>query len=231
MNATSEEKLSTAIEDYLKTIYDLTTGGERASTNKIAVELNVKPASVTSMIKKLSAMHPPLVDYQKHRGVMLTREGERAALQIIRRHRLLEKYLHEVMDFNLDEVHQAAHQLEHSISPAFEEQMARALDNPPYDPHGAPIPDRDLNMPSHSTLKLSELRQGQRAVIRRVPDDDAQLLRYLEKMGVIPGTVFEVLEFSPFDKVFSVQLEGRDAPISLGDEITSRVFVEVETDG
>lgn len=229
MKTTSEEKLSTSIEDYLKTIYSLLAKGDRASTKKIAEELDVSPASVTSMVKKLSNLQPPLVNYKKYYGVTLTSDGERAALKVIRRHRLLEKYMFEVMGFAWDEVHEEAHQLEHFISPTFEERMAHALKNPEFDPHGAPIPNRDLQMPTHSNLKLSELRGGQCAIIRRVPDDDAELLRYLEKIGVIPGERLEVIEFSPFDELLEIHLKGRETFSVLGLGITKKILVELET--
>jgi DtxR family Mn-dependent transcriptional regulator len=220
------ENLTQAIEDYIKAIYDLSTQHCRVCTNQIAEAMDLKSSSVTGMIQKLASTDPPLVDYRKHHGVILTPEGERAALQTIRNHRLLEKFLHETMGFPWDEVHEEAHQLEHVISPAFEKRMAQILNDPQYDPHGAPIPTHDLQMPSHSNQSLSELRNGQCAVIQRVPDKDPALLRYLDKVGVIPNARFEVLEYSPFDSNLKIQVVGRDEPVVLGPSITSQIFVE-----
>ena len=115
-----------AIEDYLKTIYELTVSQERASTNQIADSLDIKPASVTGMVKKLAMSEPPLVDYQKHRGVALTHDGERVALETIRHHRLLETFLHETLGFEWDTVHEEADRLEHVISEEFEERIAQS---------------------------------------------------------------------------------------------------------
>ena len=136
--------ISQATGDYLKTIYELTREHGRASTNQIAESLQVTPASVTGMIKKLASADPPLVDYQKHQGVLLTEEGKKAALEIVRHHRLLEMFLHEKLGYEWDEVDAEADRLEHFISEEFEERIAQSLGNPQFDPHGDPIPTRDL---------------------------------------------------------------------------------------
>jgi DtxR family Mn-dependent transcriptional regulator len=227
MTTRNQQDLTPAIEDYLKIIYDLSCEGRRVKTKQIAEALDVRPASVTGMIQKLANNDPPLVDYRKHYGVKPTPEGERAALQIIRNHRLLEMFLHETMGFPWDEVHEEAHQLEHVISPEFERRMATVLENPLYDPHGAPIPTQDLEMPSHSNQALADLRTGQCAVIQRVPDDDTELLRYLEKAGVIPNARIEVLDYSDFDRNLKIQISVRDETIVLGPSITRNIFVEL----
>ena len=224
----SRENLTQAIEDYLKVIYELTEVHGRASTTEIAAELNVKPASVTGMIQKLAASQPPLVEYRKHRGVALTPEGERVALEIIRHHRLLEQFLHETLGFPWDEVHEEAHRLEHVISEAFEERMAQVLGNPEFDPHGAPIPSRDLQMPTCAGQSLEDLRPGQRGIIKQVPDDNSELLRYLGSVGVIPEAVFTVCEYSPFDDNLKIQMDGRVDSIVLGPGITSQIIVDLE---
>ncbi len=142
--------LTQTIEDYLKSIYELTRSGQRASTNQLALYLGVTPASVSEMIKKLAESQPSLVDYQKHHGVILTQDGERIALEILRHHRLLEMYLHQVLGYGWDEVHDEADRLEHVISEEFEERIAQALGNPQRDPHGDPIPTRDFQLPLES---------------------------------------------------------------------------------
>jgi DtxR family Mn-dependent transcriptional regulator len=216
-----------AIEDYLKTIYDLTATRERASTNQIAEVLDVKPASVTGMIKKLSQSTPPLVDYQKHQGVALTPEGEKVALETIRHHRLLETFLHETLGFDWDTVHAEADRLEHVISEEFEERIAQALGDPTHDPHGDPIPDRDLQMPNQATTRLSDLRLGQQAIVQRVRDSDPELLRYLSERGLVPGVQIKVLDYSPFDDNLCLELEGRVESVVLGPRITRQIFVEL----
>lgn len=145
------DRLSQAAEDYMKTIYDITRTRPRALTNEIAERMGVTPASATGMVQKLAGAQPRLVDYRKHRGVALTPEGERAALEVIRHHRLLETYLREKLGYTPDEVHDEADRLEHVISEDLEERIARALDDPTVDPHGEPIPDRGLRMPNAPT--------------------------------------------------------------------------------
>lgn len=225
----NRKNLTQAIEDYLKTIYDLTSIHERATTTQISEMLDVKPASVTGMMRKLAATDPPLVEYRKHQGVVLTPAGERVALEIIRHHRLLELFLHETLGYPWDEVHEEAHRLEHVISETFEERIAELLGDPKYDPHGAPIPTRDLEMPSHATLSLDKLTTGQQAIITRVPDNDADLLRYLGENGVVPQAHFVVIEYSSFDDNLKIQIAGRDEPVVLGPSITCQIYVEPDS--
>ncbi len=223
----NRENLTQAIEDYLKIIYELTAKHGRATTTKIADALDVKPASVTGMIQKLAATDPMLVKYRKHRGVVLTPEGEKVALEILRHHRLLEHFLYETLGYSWDEVHEEADRLEHVISEEFEERLAQILGDPTHDPHGDPIPTRDLEMPSYATLCLADLRVGQRAIVKRVRDTDPELLRYLGGIGVVPGAHFEVMEYSPFDHNLKIQVIERDEPVVLGPNITSEIFVEI----
>jgi DtxR family Mn-dependent transcriptional regulator len=223
------ENLTPATEDYLKNIYEVTTQHGRASTNQIAEALNVKPASVTGMIQRLAASDPPLVEYRKHRGVILTPDGEKAALETLRHHRLLERFLHEILGFSWDEVHAEADRLEHVISEKFEQRMANVLGHPTHDPHGDPIPTHDLQMPDHAVLCLAELEVGQRAIVKRVHDTDPALLRYLAEIGAVPGAVFVVLGVSDFDDNIEIQIEGQDKHVVLGSRITCEIFVELET--
>ena len=220
------DHLTHAVEDYLKTIYDLTRSGERASTNQIAERMAVTPASASGMIQKLAATTPPLVDYEKHHGVILTEDGEKIALEIIRYHRLLELFLQETLGFSWDQVHAEADRLEHVISPDFAERISQVLGEPAHDPHGHPIPSRDLKLPAgEATLSLSDLRPGQGAYIRRVEDDDPDLLRYLDSIGLTPAARLEVLDYSSFDG--NLQLEIGERTVVLGPRITERIFVEV----
>lgn len=223
-------KLSQATEDYLKTIYRITRIHGRASTNQIAEAMGVTPASVTGMIKKMAGTEPPLVNYQKHQGVVLTKDGEKAALEIVRHHRLLELYLHEKLGFDWDEVDDEADRLEHFISEAFEERICQLLGNPSRDPHGDPIPTRDLRLPESLSRPLYELRPGQEAVVLRVSNDDPQFLRYLSEIGLVPQVRFTVLGYSPFDENLSLLITTQDEVLTLGPGVTRNIFVEVTND-
>ena len=220
------DELTHAVEDYLKTIYDLSLNYGRASTTQIAEVLNVKAASVTGMIQKLANTTPPLVEYQKHRGVVLTSDGEKVALEIIRHHRLLELFLHQTLGYSWDEVDAEADRLEHVISEEFEERIAHVLGNPTHDPHGDPIPTKDLEIPTHATLCLSHLLPEERGTIQRVRDTDPELLRYLSEHGITPGASFKVIGYTPFDGNLTLQINGDTKPIVLGTRITQQIFVE-----
>jgi DtxR family transcriptional regulator, Mn-dependent transcriptional regulator len=212
-----------SVQDYLKRIYELTEGGSPASTNDLARELKIKPASVTGMIQKLAAEKPALVEYQKHQGVTLTSVGKRAALEVIRHHRLLETWLVQTLGYSWDEVHEEAERLEHVISEDFERRIAAALGNPTRDPHGELIPTADLKMPVDDTTPLSSLRPNQSATIQRVVAADPNLLRHLDSLGLTPGIQIEVTEYSAFDNNLTVKV-GRKINV-LGLNITTKIFV------
>ena len=219
------ESLTQATQDYLKAIYELTLHGERATTNQVAERLGVTPASVTGMLKRLSGSDPPYLEYRKHHGVELTPDGEKVALKVIRHHRLLELFLHETLGYSWDEVHVEADRLEHVISEEMEERIAKVLGDPLHDPHGGPIPTRDLRLPAQFTLPLNNLRAGQQAIIQYVEDDDPELLRYFMKMGLIPQAHLEVLGYSSFDD--NLQLLVNDKVLVLGPQVTRQIFVEL----
>lgn len=219
--------LTHAIEDYLKAIFHLSQDQPRASTKQIAAYMGVAPASVTGMIKRLAANDPALVDYHRHHGVRLTEPGKLVALEVIRHHRLLEMYLHEHLGFSWDEVHREAERLEHVISEELEERIAQALGNPSHDPHGEPIPARDLSMPPQSGTRLSSLRPGQQAQVERVGDTNPELLRHLEGLGLIPQAKVKALEYSPFDDTLRLLVTGQEAPIVLGSRITQQIFIKL----
>ncbi len=221
------ENLTHAIEDYLKAIYSLQSMYGRASTNQLAESLEVTPASITGMIKKLAATEPPLVDYEKHRGVTLTRDGEKVALEILRHHRLLELFLHQILGYSWDQVHAEADRLEHVISEEFEARIAEVLGDPSHDPHGDPIPQIDLSLPPVSRSPLKDLRPGEWATIQRVRDFDPDLLSYLDTCGLIPHAVVEVLDYSPFDENLTIRVQNRKEAIVLGSRVTSQIFVKI----
>lgn len=225
--ASSKEPLSQSIEDYLKAVYELTRNEGRASTNGLAEYLNVAPASVTGMLQKLAGTKPPLVEYQKHRGVRLTAQGEKVALETIRHHRLLELFLHQMLGYEWHEVHEEADRLEHVISEQFEQRIAEALGDPRHDPHGDPIPRMDLSLPDNEETPLGALRAGQRARVVRVRDNTAELLQHLSEQGVVPNSEIEVTRFSEFDGNLHLKVAGRNDEVVLGPNITSLVYVEV----
>jgi DtxR family Mn-dependent transcriptional regulator len=220
------EQLTQSVEDYLKIIYLLTTEFGRASTTQIAEHLGVKPGSVTGMLQKMAETDPALVEYQKHRGAVLTLQGEQAALEMIRHHRLLELFLYKTLGYTWDEVHGEADRLEHVISEEFEERMAQALGNPTRDPHGEPIPTRDFQLPPQSSLRLSDLRPGNRARVQRVDSTDEKLLRYLSEIGLVPQAQVTVLDYSAFDDNLRIQVGSRAEPIVLGPRVTNQIFRE-----
>jgi len=222
-----EERLSEAIQDYLKAIYELSPDGSPTSTNQLAERLGVAPASVTGMVKRLAGMKPALVVYHKHRGVQLTDDGRHVSLQIIRQHRLIELFLVNVLGYTWDEVHDEAERLEHAVSFRFGERLARLLGEPDFDPHGDPIPNRDLNFPSQATISLTEANPGKQAVIRRVHTSEAALLRYLGDMGIHPGAKIEVLKQVPFDRTVHIHIEGRQEDCVLGSDISALLQVEI----
>ncbi len=219
-----QQPLTISIQDYLKTIYELTENGESASTNDLAKKLNVKPGSVTGMIQKLASSKPALVEYQKHQGVTLTKEGRRGALEVIRHHRLLEAWLVQTLGYSWDEVHAEAERLEHAISEDFESRIATAMGNPVRDPHGELIPTADLKMPLDKSVPLSVLRPKQTGSIQCVKSPETELLRYLEGLGLIPGAQLEVVDYSPFDHNLTIKV-GRKSMV-LGLNITNRILVE-----
>lgn len=213
--------LSQAVEDYLKTIYKLESEGVGASTTKIAEAMDVSSASATNMIKRLSKMG--LVDYRSYKGARLTKTGKKIALEIIRHHRLLELYLLEVLGYSWDEVHDEAEKLEHHISEQFEDKIAELLNDPDYDPHGDPIPTKEGVMPEMETVPLVKAREEQSYIISRVKDQDPDLLRYLEKLGLLPGTKVRIIEKAPFKGPVTLLVEETEQ--TLGFDVAKNIFV------
>src|SRR5215216_2795625 len=179
-----EQILTISIQDYLKNIYELTENGESASTTALAKKLNISAPSVTGMVQKLASSKPALVEYQKHQGVTLTRDGKRAALKVIRHHRLLEAWLVQTLGYSWDEVHEEAERLEHVISEDFERRIAAAMGDPIRDPHGELIPTADLKMPLDNSTPLSALRPGQIGTVQYEKSADPEELHHLPTLGV-----------------------------------------------
>jgi DtxR family Mn-dependent transcriptional regulator len=219
-----KQKLTISIQDYLKTIYELTESGESASTNALAQKMKISAPSVTGMIQKLASAKPALVEYQKHQGVTLTKEGRKAALEVIRHHRLLEAWLVQTLGYSWDEVHEEAERLEHVISEDFERRIAAAMGHPTRDPHGELIPTAELVMPEDTSTPLSSMRPDQTGTVQCVKAADTELLRYLESLGLVPDAEIEVRDYSPFDHNLTIKV-GRKTTV-LGLNITSKIFIE-----
>jgi|SRR5579862_198221 len=195
-----------AVQDYAKAIYTLEARDGSASTNELAALLEVRPGSVSGMLRKLSSLG--LVEHERYRGVRLTERGRRVALEVIRHHRLLELFLVENLGMTWDEVHAEAEVLEHALSEELEELIAAKLGDPTVDPHGDPIPSRELKLAETPGPALAELEPGDKATFVRISDSDPEMLRFLGDRGIVPGTRLELVERQPFDGPLFVSVGG-----------------------
>ncbi len=204
MAAAEAARPSEAIQDYAKAIYALQrrADGHPVATNDLAGRLRVTPASVSAMLRKLSDRG--LAEHVPYKGVALTEAGQRVALEVLRHHRLLELYLAEHLGVPWDRVHEEAEALEHVISEDLEARISAKLAHPTHDPHGDPIPDADLHFEPSTLRSLDELEPGERATIRRVPDGDSSLLRYLMSVELVPGQTVEVRRAAPLGEPLTV---------------------------
>jgi DtxR family Mn-dependent transcriptional regulator len=205
-------ELSDAIQDYLKEIYKLQASGQRPTTTAIARRLGVAPSSATSMVKKLAALG--LAEYAPYHGVELTDAGERIALEVIRHHRLLEQYLAETLGLSIDEVHDEADRLEHVLSEELERRIDEQLGFPTHDPHGDPIPDAELRVERSTLRPLAALEPGEEATVRRVPDDDSEVLRYLATLALVPGRRVRMGRSEPFGGPLTITVGEAEHAIS-----------------
>ena len=210
-------------ENYLKAIFQLqeeTEGG--ISTSSLSEKLETKAASVTEMLKRLSDKE--LVDYQKYYGVQLTKTGRKQALLIVRKHRLWEYFLVERLNFNWDEVHDVAEQLEHIKSPKLVEELDSFLGRPQYDPHGDPIPDKDGNLPKSPTKKLSQLKLGDRGICKGFNDNSSAFLQFLDKQSIGLHTPIEILHIEQFDASMTVRVAQRE--VLLSKTATDNIYID-----
>jgi DtxR family transcriptional regulator, Mn-dependent transcriptional regulator len=216
---------TSAIEDYTKAIYALESrDGDAVSTNALAERLGVTAASASGMVKRLGELG--LVEHRPYRGVSLTEEGRRVALEVMRHHRLLELYLVQSLGVPWDRVHAEAEVLEHVLSEELEELIAVKLGHPTLDPHGDPIPSRELTIDERPTESLQSLDGGAKGVFARISDSDPDMLRFLADRGIAPGAEFEVLEKQPFDGPLFVRF-GDDVHV-LGGALARAMRVELE---
>ena len=206
------DSISAAVEDYAKAIYALQVeSGGPVTNNALAERLGVSAASASNMVKKLDALG--LVSHAPYHGVELTPAGRRVALEVLRHHRLLELYLAQSLGVPWDRVHDEAEVLEHHISEELEELIANALGNPTHDPHGDPIPTRDLEMIEEACATLDSLETGQCGRFTRISDHDPEMLRYLAERGIAPGDEFEVVDKQPFGGPLFVRFGHGDVQI------------------
>ena len=197
------KELTSAVEDYLKAVYALDAEGKRATTSALAERMHVSAPSATAMMKRLAELG--LVERAPYRGVVLTERGRLCALEVLRHHRLLERYLADTLGMSLDEVHAEADRLEHVLSEELEARIDAALGYPTHDPHGDPIPDSELRIAEGASRSLADLGLGDSAVVVRVPDGDAELLRYLAELALVPGQELELTRAAPFGGPLTVR--------------------------
>lgn len=216
--------LSRSVEDYLKVIYGLTQSGDPASTSAVAEALEVQPASVTGMVKRLAEAE--LAEHVPYRGVRLTERGTREALRIVRRHRILETYLCQRLGYRWDDVHDEAERLEHAVSDTLIERMAATLEFPSHDPHGAPIPTSAGEIEATDSATLADVQPGQEVRVRAVRDEDPEHLRSMEEKGLLPGARVVVGREQAADGPLSIRVgTGSGTTRSVDPELARLVFV------
>lgn len=214
--------LSFTEENYLKAIYHLSDGGAKSVlTNELAEAMNTKAASVTDMIKKLSAK--AMISYEKYYGVNVTAKGKTEALLVIRKHRLWETFLVQKLGFTWDEVHEVAEQLEHIHSVQLINKLDEFLGFPKVDPHGDPIPDNKGRLKLLPQIPLDQLSQGYEGRIMAVRDSDSNLLKYLDKIGAHPGRKIKIISKEEYDGSQEVQIEATRAFLSR--EVAKNILV------
>ena len=217
-----DNPLTRQAEDYLKVIYEIEQDGKPAATTDIAEQLGIAAASVSGMLQRLARLG--LVKVERYRGARLSASGRLIALQLIRRHRIIESFLVTKLGYGWDDVHEEAERLEHAASADLVDRMADALGNPTADPHGAPIPTAAGRVDERRLLSIADLPVGARARVVRMSDRDPELLRYLKKRGIVPGATLRLVEREPFDGPISLTV-GR-AKQSIGATAAAAVYVE-----
>jgi DtxR family Mn-dependent transcriptional regulator len=220
--STAEPGLTRSVEDYLKAIYRLSGQGGFATTSDIAALLDLSAPSVSGMVKRLSEMG--LIEHVPYRGVQLTAQGRRAALKMIRRHRVLELYLTRYLQYNWDDVHGEAERLEHAVSDDLIERMAAALGDPRYDPHGDPIPTASGDIEETELMPLSEATVGNELELRQVGTQDPARLRYFAEQGLVPGVRVLVTDRQPFNGPTTILLPVSGTARVVGRELAQQLW-------
>lgn len=218
-----EFQLTQTEENYLKAIYSLEISkAENVSTTLIANKIQTKASSVTDMIQKLAEKN--LVHYKKYQGVSLTEIGQKIAVEIVRKHRLWEVFLVNKLDYNWDEVHELAEQLEHIKSETLIDKLEAFLEFPTHDPHGDPIPDKEGNIKHHKNMMLSTLEIGESCVVIGIKDSSDPFLKFLDKLQIQLGSIIKVVSKEPFDN--SMLVETATDSISISNLISKNLFVK-----
>jgi DtxR family Mn-dependent transcriptional regulator len=213
-----------AEENYLKAIYHLGQSGVRTVlTSEIALALQTTSASVTDMLKKLAEKN--FIEYERYKGARMTRKGEKIALAVVRKHRLWEVFLTDVLKFEWDEVHDMAEQLEHVSSEELIKRLDQFLGHPRVDPHGDPIPDPQGKMQSFQQVRLSQAKAGSKVIISGVNDHQPAFLQFLRKKGLMPGTVITLMETDPFEKSLLLHRQDNNESLFLSNEVASQIFI------
>ena len=215
--------LSYTEENYIKTIYKLSEiENKEISTNAISEAVNTKPASVSDMLKKLS--QKSLIDYVKYQGVSLTAEGRAVALKIIRKHRLWEVFLVNKLQFNWDEVHDVAEELEHIKSPLLIKRLDEFLGFPQYDPHGDPIPSEDglINYKICASLDVIEI--GKTGIVVGLNETVRTFLQFLDKIGIYIGAQIKVLDKSSFDNSVEIEID-KKIKLMISNEVAKNINI------
>ena len=220
-------EVSSAVQDYAKAIYSLEqrSDGGAVSTNALAERLGVSAASASSMVKRLDGLG--LVEHVPYKGVALTDRGMKIALEVLRHHRLLERFLAEELNVPWDRVHDEAEVLEHVLSDDLEELIAAKLGHPTIDPHGDPIPTAELEIVEPVTIAMDGLDVGDRGLFVRVSDSDPEMLRYLGARGIAPGETFEIVEKQPFGGPIFARFGHEDEVHPLGGRLAAAMRVEM----
>ena len=215
--------MATAIvEEYLEAIYKLQAEEKALGTTELGRELKVSPASASEMTDRLAAQG--LVLRGRERGITLTRKGKKVALQLIRKHRISERFLADVLGMDWKDVHDEACRLEHGISSEVERRMEALLGNPGTCPHGNPIPDRDGHTAEEPVRPLSTLGKSQRAIVARITEEHREFLEYLATLGVMPGREVLVEQVAPFVGPLLIQING--ASYALAREVAQKIWVK-----
>ena len=213
---------SVAIEDYLKSLWKL--GPKDVGTQELASYLEIKPASVTKMVLRLTEMG--LVNHTPYKGASLTRKGELEALSVVRRHRLLESFLSQTLGLGRDQLHAEAEKLEHALSKNLECAIAEYLGNPTRDPHGHPIPGPNGELYNETDLPLSDSPINMALTVMQVPDNDSNILSWLENNNIHPGIKIKIISRDDFDGGLNVEIG--NSKIRISSSIASLVKISFE---
>ncbi len=222
MSTSTAPSLGRAAEDYIKAIFKLEQNGEAVSTNRLAEVVGVSPAAVTKAIRQLDQRE--LATHEPYHGVSLRPAGRKVALEIIRHHRLIETFLHDILGYSWDEVDEEAERLEHHISEKFEAAIDKLLGYPSFDPHGDPIPEHNGDVGPRRGTSLAGVKANDRVIVVRVRDRNPQALQYLAQLGVRVGTAIHVIEKQPFSGPLTLRINEQERVVGL--ELADHVFVE-----